>query len=462
MNVNELILGLTDSLVDQYNSHKDALANGHAPIVNKVRQEALVHFSKLGIPGTKVENYKYTNMQTTLMDSYLYDLNEDGDVNEAIEQFKCDVADLQSHQIFVVNGCFVMSKSLASMPQGVELSSFKQFAVKHPQLVEAYYGKAAPMESDGIVAYNSLLAHDGYAIYIPKGVVVEQPIQIVNILAGKIDRMVNQRNLIVLDENSQARVLVCDHVLSPNKYFANIVTEVFVGERSVFDVYNIQSQHNYVSQVAGTYIRQKAQSSVMSNNLTLHAGRARNNIHVHMDGEYSESHVYGLYLNDKNQHVDNFVIIDHAKPNCTSTELFKGVIDDYATAAFTGRILVQRDAQKTNAYQSCNNLLLTSDAKVYAKPQLEIYADDVKCSHGATVGQLDENSMFYLRSRGLGVEEARILLMYAFAYEVVDKIRVEPLKEQIRGMVEKRFRGELDKCDSCVVCGNKSNKTGCL
>lgn len=462
MNVTELMTGLTGSFVEQYSSQSASIAAGHAPIVNRMRGIALPYFSKLGIPGSKVENYKYTNLQPFFIGNFVHEF-EPGEFSQAtLDGFRCDVPDLHTHQIFVVNGCFVKSHPLASLPAGVELCSFKSFAAGHPQLMDDVYGKAAPVETDGIVALNTMFANDGFAIYVPKGVVIEEPIQIVNILTGDADRMVTQRNLIIAEEGSEAHVMVCDHTLTSKKFIANVVTEVFVGERAVFDIYNMQSQHNLTTQIAGTYIRQKGHSNVMSNNLTLHAGVARNNIHVHMDEEHCESHVYGLYLNDKNQHVDNYVFMDHAKPNCYSSELFKGVIDDYATAAFTGRILVQRDAQKTNAFQSCNNLLLTSDAKVNTKPQLEIYADDVKCSHGATVGQLDENAMFYLRSRGLGIEEARILLMYAFAYEVVEKIKVEPLKEQIRTLVEKRFRGELDKCEACVLCDSNAKMSGCI
>ncbi|HLW08061.1 MAG TPA: SufD family Fe-S cluster assembly protein, partial [Marinilabiliaceae bacterium] len=188
---------------------------------------------------------------------------------------------------------------------------------------------------------------------------------------------------------------------------------------------------------------------------TLHTGTTRNNITVRMGGEKSECHVSGLYLIDKNQHVDNFLTIDHAVPDCESNELFKGVMDDRSVGTFTGRIIVRPDAQRTNAYQSNNNLLLTDGAKANSRPQLEIYADDVKCSHGATVGQLDEDALFYLRSRGIGVEEATILLMYAFAYEVIDKISEPELKERIITLVEKRFRGELDKCDSCIMCSVK-------
>jgi Fe-S cluster assembly protein SufD len=265
-----------------------------------------------------------------------------------------------------------------------------------------------------------------------------------------------------LEENSQAKVLVCNHTLSASKFVVNSVTEVFAGKHVNFEYYTLENQHNLSTQVAGVFVEQKESSSVLTNNLTLHAGTLRNNVFYKLDGEYCESHLYGLYLSDKNQHVDNFTFIDHAKPNCTSTELFKGVLDDRATGAFTGRVLVRKDSQNTNAYQSNNNILVTDLARISTRPQLEIYADDVKCSHGATVGQLDDEAMFYLRSRGISKEEARVLLMYAFAYEVLDKISVKALKEQIRDLVEKRFRGEYDKCDFCVVCAETPNPLSCF
>lgn len=448
--------------VNFFETNRGSFTKGAHEKVNRLREKALKAFSKLGIPGSKNENYKYTNLQPFFKGDAATQLQplKAKDIN--IDAFKCEVPQLETHQVYVVNGWFVKSHPLADLPKGVEISSFGQFSAKHPELIEKYYGEAAPLDTDGMVALNTLMAQDGFVVYVPKRTVIESPIQIVNIMVGDEDSYINQRNLVIVEEDSEAKVMVCDHTLTSQKFAINSVTEVFVGERSIFDIYGLQSQHNYTTQVAGTYVRQQSQSTVMNNTLTLHAGIARNNVSLHMDGEHAESHAYGLYVTDKNQHVDNFTFIDHAVPNCFSSELFKGVLDDYSSGAFTGRILVRPDAQKTNAYQSNKSLLLTNDAKVNTKPQLEIYADDVKCSHGATVGQLDENSMFYLRSRGLGKEEARILLMYAFAYEVIEKIKVEPLKEQIRGLVEKRFRGELDKCESCVVCGQLGHKLSCL
>jgi Fe-S cluster assembly protein SufD len=306
-----------------------------------------------------------------------------------------------------------------------------------------------------------MFALDGFFIYIPKNFVCEKPIQIIDILTSNKDLSVTQRNMIILEEGSQAQVLICDHTLSPVKFTMNVVTEIHVGQRANLDFCNLQNQHNRASQVAGYYFNQEAGSVLSSNFITLHAGTARNNIFIRMYGKHAENSISGLYLCDKNQHVDNYTFIDHAAADCTTRELFKGVMDDASTAAFTGKIMVRPDAQRTNAYQSNNNLLLTGDAKIYTNPQLEIYADDVKCSHGATIGQLDENALFYMRQRGISREEANILLQYAFAYEVIEKIKLPVLKEQIRALVEKRFRGHLDKCDSCVLCKKVDKQMRC-
>lgn len=452
---------LTDTLVDAYQQNKGLIQDNSHPFVNDWRDQAMKAFLKLGIPDSKTENYKYTNFQPFFKGSFARVFRKE-EIPEPAAIYQCEVPALNAHQVFTINGWLHHIHSSEDLPKGVVIDSFRKFAFNHPEIIKQYYGKAAPVDQDGLVALNTLYAQDGVVIYIPAQTSVEAPIQIVNMLTGDKDLMTTQRNLFIIEENSQARIMVCDHTLTSQKFVMNTVTEVFIGERANGDFYHIQSQHNHTTQVAGTYIRQKPQSVVQCNSLTLHSGIARNNVYVTMDGENCESHLYGLYLNDKNQHVDHFTFIDHAHPKCFSSELYKGVLDDYSSGAFTGKIMVRPDAQQTNAYQSNKNLLLTNDAKFFTRPQLEIYADDVKCSHGATVGQLDQNSLFYLRARGIGQEEARILLMYAFTYEVIEKIKVEALKEQIRGLVEKRFRGELNKCESCVVCGQGGNKITCL
>ncbi|TAJ12944.1 Fe-S cluster assembly protein SufD [Marinilabiliaceae bacterium JC017] len=463
MTVTSQIVNLQEEYLALYNQNEAHLLNGAPDRMNELRQEAIGHFERLGIPSNKVEEYRYTNLQPFFKGTLSIGFSNEQLGVKLGDIFQCDVPELESYPVFLVNGWYSFQNVKDfGLPEGVIMGSIAEIGKKHPELLEKYYGTAANMDRDGLIAMNTAFAQDGLFLYVPKGVVVDKAIQIVNIMTGDVDRLAFQRNLVIMEENSQARIMVCEHTLSPNKYVINSVTEVIACENAVCDIYNVQNQHNLTTQVASTFIRQKAYSNVVTNNLTLHAGVARNNVVVTMEEEHCESHIYGLYLTDKNQHVDNFSFVDHAKPDCLSTELFKGVLDDRATGAFAGRVLVRKDAQRTNAYQTNKNLLLTEDAKINSKPQLEIYADDVKCSHGATVGQLDDAAMFYLRSRGVSEAEARILLMYAFAYEVIEKIRVEPLREQIRGLVEKRFRGELDKCDSCVVCGQLGNSLTCL
>lgn len=433
--------------------NRELIEKDAAPEVNAAREGAMEAFSKLGIPSSKVEAYKYTNLQAWFKAGYTQAYGLNGATSEALKQFECNVHELDSYTLFTVNGKFVAGSNVEALPDGVEAGSFAELSKKHPELLKRYYGSLAKVEEDGFVALNTLFATDGIFIYVPKGKVVEKPIQVVNVLTGEQDLMVNQRNLIVVEEQAQARVLFCDHTMSMSRFVVNTVTEGHVAESAMLDFYNLQNQHNGTVQVGAYHFDQETRSLLNANYFTLHTGVARNNIFSRLGGPHAENHISGLYVIDKNQHVDNFSFINHAVPDCESNELFKGVMDDASTGAFTGRILVAPDAQRTSAYQSNNNLLLTENAKMNTRPQLEIYADDVKCSHGATVGQLDEHAMFYLRARGISKEEANILLMYAFAYEVIEKIQVPALKEQIRELVEKRFRGELDKCDSCVVCG---------
>ncbi|WP_291860780.1 Fe-S cluster assembly protein SufD [Marinilabilia sp.] len=461
-NVIKNIIGKDISLVELFEENRSLIEEQSSIVLNNLRDEAFDAFQELGIPSNKVENYKYTNLQPLFNGDFSFSLKPEILTENVEDVFSCDLETLDSITIYLVNGWYYTRNNPDLFPEGIRIGSLAHLAKEDPEFLEKYYGSRAPYLSDGVVAFNTMFAQDGFFVHVPKGVVVEKPIQIVNILMSEEALMTTQRNLVVMDDNSEARIMVCDHTLTTGKFVMNSVTEGYVGKDARLDLYNLQNQHNATTQVAGFYFEQHENSHLATNNLTLHAGVARNNIELKLAGAHAEGHAYGLYLLDKNQHVDNFSYIDHAVADCFSDELFKGVLDDYSIGVFTGKIMVRPDAQRTNAYQSNNNLLLTNDAKMNTKPQLEIYADDVKCSHGATVGQIDEDAMFYLRTRGISREEATILLMYAFAYEVIEKIKVKPLREQIRALVEKRFRGELDKCHSCVVCGQKGTDVTCL
>lgn len=281
---------------------------------------------------------------------------------------------------------------------------------------------------------------------------VERPIQLVNILRSDVNLMVNRRVLIVLEDGAQARLLVCDHAMDAVNFLATQVVEVFVGQNAVLDLYELEETHTSTVRVSSMYVRQDSGSNVLLNGMKLTGGTTRNTVNVTLAGENAEINLCGMAIADKNQHVDTHTVIDHAVPRCTSNELFKYVLDDQATGAFAGLVLVRPGAQHTSSQQTNRNLCATREARMYTQPQLEIYADDVKCSHGATVGQLDDAALFYMRQRGIPMHEARLLLMFAFVNEVIDTIRLDALRDRLHLLVEKRFRGELNKCQGCAIC----------
>lgn len=246
--------------------------------------------------------------------------------------------------------------------------------------------------------------------------------------------------------------MVCDHTMDDVRFLSNRVTEVFVDEYASYEHYKLENTHVKTTNLSTLLVEQKQSSNVLTNVITLHNGVTRNSIDIAINGEHCETLLCGMVIGDKKQLVDNFTSVQHNKPNCNSTELFKYVLDDVSKGGFTGKLYVARDAQKTAAFQTNKNILLNRTAKMRTKPQLEIYADDVKCSHGATIGQLDDSAMFYMRQRGIPEKEARLLLMYAFTADVIENIKIEALKDRIKMLVEKRLRGELSKCEGCVIC----------
>lgn len=441
-----------ERLTDLYKISSDTFLKDSPELFGRYREEAFNEFLKLGIPDRKNEAYRYTNLQKFMSHDYSgYYAPVPSDFQEA-EKFHCEVEDLDVWNMVLLNGFFPRGdEGLVMLPGGIWVGSMKAAVKQFPALVEKHYNKYAVPENDGLIPLNTALAADGLFIYVPRNTVYTKPLQIVNLLHSDRDTFVQDRNLIITEQGSQLSLLVCDHALSPQHFLTNTVTEVFVGKNARFDIIRVQNQHNDAGKITHTFIHQERDSYASSNNITLHGGLVRNATWHFLGDVNAETHSYGLFLADKDQHVANFVKVDHAAPNCNSTQLFKGVLDDRATGAFNGRIMVRQVAQGTNAYQSNNNILLSDEARMDTKPQLEIFADDVKCSHGATVGQLDENALFYLRSRGIDEREARLMLMFGFAHEVIQNISIEALRERIDSLVLKRLRGELSRCASCAI-----------
>ena len=430
----------------------------HAPeSMNVVRDTAFEDFRKQGFPTKKVERYKYTDIQKLFEPDYGVNLSRLQIPVDPYEAFRCDVPNLSTSLYFVVNDMFFHDdKPKGHLPEGVIIGSMRDY----PELVAKYYTKLAKTSEDAITALNTMLAQDGLLVYVPKNTKVDRAIQVINILkatpqnAQRVvpDLMVNRRVLIVLEECAEIKMLFCDHAADDRNFLATQVIEAYVGENSSLDLYCMEETHNKNVRLSNVYIDQQANSRVNHNVITLHNGITRNKLDLTFSGEGAECQCYGCVIADKQQHVDNNTLIVHKVPHCTSQELYKYVLDDKAIGAFAGRVLVEHGAQKTSSQMTNQNLTATKEARMYTQPMLEIYADDVKCAHGSTVGQLNDAALFYMRQRGISLQEAKVLLQNAFINEVIDHMQLEPLRDRLHYLVEKRFRGELNKCSGCKLC----------
>lgn len=439
--------------IDLFTQYEALICKHSAEVLNAPRARAFADFEQLGFPTRKNEKYKYTDASKYFAPDYGLNLSRLEFPVNPYEVFKCDVPNMSTSLYFVVNDSFYQkAQPTATLPDGVLFGSLKEMAEAHPELIKKYYGKLADTSQDAIAAFNTMFAQDGVCMYVPKGTVIDKPIQLVNILRADTNTMVNRRILIILEEGAQAKLLICDHAIDEVNFLSTQVIEVFAHDNTVFDLYELEETHNSTIRFNNLYVHQEANSNVLLNGMTLHNGTTRNTTSVTLAGKGAEVNLCGVAIADKNEQVDNHTFIDHQISDCTSNELFKYVLDDQAVGAFAGRVLVREGAQHTSSQQTNRNICATREARMYTQPQLEIYADDVKCSHGATVGQLDENALFYMRQRGITLKEARLLLMFSFVNEVIDNIRMDALKDRLHLLVEKRFRGELNKCQGCAIC----------
>lgn len=439
--------------IDLYQTTSGMIKTHSAEPLNARRDAAFEDFCRLGFPSRKVERYKYTDMDKLFEPDYGLNLNRLSIPVDPYEAFRCDVPNLSTSLYFVVNDSFY-SKALpkASLPEGVIVDSLSKIAAEKPELIEKYYGKIAKTDEDGITALNTMLAQDGLLVYVPKNVKIDRCIQVINILRSDVDLMVNRRVLIIVEQGAEAKLLFCDHAADDRAFLATQVTEAFVADNARLDLYCLEETHIKNHRVSNVYIEQQANSRVHHNVITLHNGVTRNMLNLVFKGEGAECFCNGCVIADKSQHVDNNTLIDHQVGHCSSNELYKYVLDGEAVGAFAGKVLVRHDAQKTTSQETNQNLCATKQARMYTQPMLEIYADDVKCAHGSTVGQLNDAALFYMQQRGISSEEAKLLLEFAFVNEVIDKMELEPLRDRLHYLVEKRFRGELSKCEGCKLC----------
>ncbi len=440
-------MGSEQQYIELFQQTRGMICQHSSEVMNAVRDSAFEKFHTMGFPSRKEERYKYTDMKALFAPDYGLNLNRLEIPVNPYDAFRCDVPNLSTMLYFVINDAFY-TKALpkGNLPNGVVVGSLREFASSD------YYNRLASKDDDAVTSLNTMLAQDGLYVYVPKGVVMDRAIQVINILRSDVDLMVNRRVMIILEEGAEAKFLFCDHAMDDRCFLTTQVIEAFVGRNAKLDLYCLEETHAKNVRISNVYIEQQADSRVNHNVITLHNGVTRNKLNLDLTGEGSECSCNGCVIADKNQHVDNNTLITHHVPHCTSKELYKYVLDDEATGAFAGRVLVKKDAQKTTSQMTNQNLCSTKKARMYTQPMLEIYADDVKCAHGSTVGQLNDAALFYMQQRGISRKEAQLLLQFAFINEVIDQMELEPLRDRLHYLVEKRFRGELNKCEGCKLC----------
>lgn len=405
-----------------------------------LRQRGRDAFEQLGIPTKKLELWKYTDIRKALPEAVSFaDGSKTAVTAEDVASFT--IPGLDSRTIVTVNGVFQPELSELDNLGSVVVSSLKEAAVSHADVMEQHFGQYVDLENSSFVALNSSFDLDGVFIHVPEATIVEQPIRILHLLDPETKTVFQSRQLFVFEAGSQAKVIE-SHLSRSDEAstFGNHVTEIFVGNRAVIDHYRVQDEGENASQVNTTDVYQEGDTVFSTATFTFASGMVRNDLNIMADGEHCESNLGGLYIATGDQHVDNHTLMDHTKPGCDSNELYKGIIYDRATGVFNGKVMVHREAQQTNAYQQSQGVVLSDNGRHYSKPELEIYADDVKCSHGSTTGEIDAEALFYCRARGISFEDARALLLYAFAHDVVEQVKLEALRNHLDARIDERLK----------------------
>jgi feS assembly protein sufD len=439
--------------IDLYNETQGMIKQHSCDVLNKVRDKAFEDFKRQGFPTKKMERYKYTDISKLFAPDYGLNLQRLKMPINPYEEFKCDVPDLNTSLYFVVNDQFYTDQlPKPQLNDGIVVDSFSNALKTHSEIITKHYAKLADTAKDALTAFNTMLAQDVLFVYVPKDVKADRTIQVINILRSDVNLMLNRRILIVLEDGAELSMLFCDDSADDRKFLATQVIEAYVGNNAKLELNCLEETHLKNVRISNVYIDQQKNSRVSHNIITLHNGVTRNKLDLTFSGEGSECFLNGCVVADKHQHVDNNTVINHTVGNCTSNQLYKYVLDDHAVGAFAGLVYVAKDAQKTLSHEVNQNLCASSTAHMYTQPMLEIYADDVQCNHGSTVGQLNDAALFYMQQRGIDKREAKLLLEFAFVNEVIDKMELVPLRDRLHHLVEKRFRGELDKCRGCQLC----------
>ena len=429
---------LKDQLVAAFQATEERINGESKTPVHQLRRAALQQFDRLGFPTIKNEEWKYSNVNSLVKEAF--DL--EGTSTLSAEEFAAlEIPNLKGNILYFINGHYNAEMSTMVSPASqVQILSFSEALQSQSEAVNAYFARHADFKDNAFTALNTAFAYDGVFIRVPDGKTVEEPIILRFINDAREKNVASQpRNLLIVGRNAEVVVAESYRTLGDRAGFTNVVTEVVMARDSRVQYYKVQNESDQSYHVGTTQVNQADNSHFYAATVTLNGGFVRNNLNIVLDGEHCEAYMYGLYIPNGRQHIDNHTLVDHAKPNSYSNELYKGILEEKATGVFNGKILVRPDAQKTNAYQSCKNVVLSPEASMNTKPQLEIFADDVKCSHGTTTGKLDEEALFYMRSRGIPKTEAQALLMYAFAQDVLSQIKIDPIRDYLGGIVAEKL-----------------------
>lgn len=449
-----------EEYINLYKAHSDLVTGSSSEPLNALRKKALEELERTRLPKQGDENYANIDLNKLLAPDYGLNLQRIEPEINMDRTFRCDIPVSRQSVLMMVNDTFTASDdAYDTLPDGVDVGSLAEFARFNSDEIKRHYATIADMKNP-IVALNTLFAQDGLFLHVRKGTKLEKPLQLVSILTANRPIMAVRRLLIIIDDEADARLLVCDHSQNDDVEMLDLETvEIIVGKRSRFSYYNIEESSTSTRRLSALYLRQGEASEVTIDGITLFNGITRNEYYTCFEGEGASLRLYGMGIEDKKRVISTYSHIDHRVPMCKSDELFKFTVDDEANGDFTGRIHVAEGAIKTEAYQANRNLVGAGGAKMSSKPQLEIYNDDVKCSHGCAIGQLDPMQVFYMRTRGLTESSAELLLRQAFMADVIEAIDVAPLRDRLHILTERRFAGLDSACGTCRQCEiNKGGK----
>jgi Fe-S cluster assembly protein SufD len=421
---------LKEIILSEYRSLETVLKDDPTEI-RHIRDNAKEYFKTFGFPNKKMEDWRFTNIKPIIDNEFEFPAGKQNIEKNILKNFL--IPKFKTNLIVLINGEYSDENSkIISESKNLFIGSLKEAMKAKKETIEKYLAKYADYKSDGFTALNTALATDGAYIYIPSDCELKEPVTILNILDSRKMKVISQpRNLIVTEKNSKAHIIEEYYSIGNNDAFSNVITEIYLNENSNLKYYKIQNEELNAFHVGTTQVFQDRSSIFNSITISWGGSVTRNNLNSYLNGENIDCSFKGLYYLSGSQHVDNHTLADHATPNCHSNELYKGILADESNGVFNGKIMVRQDAQKTNAYQMNKNILLSNTASINSKPQLEIYADDVKCSHGATTGQIDNEQLFYLKARGIGEKEGKKLLLYAFANEIIEDIEIVELKNYL-------------------------------